>query len=46
LLAKLSADYEKEKTEIDHDFLAYCAQIGTQKETLEKEIKDYEKKQE
>ena len=46
LLAKLSADYEKEKTEINHDFLAFRAQIDTQKETLEKEIKDYEKKQE
>lgn len=42
---ELKKNYEKECNQINSDFLAFSEQINLKKESLAKEIEDYEKKQ-
>lgn len=44
-LAALQSDYKVKKENLDHDFFLYSEQINSRKETLNKEIKAYEDKQ-
>lgn len=44
-ISKKKAKYEKERAEMDNDFLAYSAEINMKKEALTKEIANFEQKQ-